>query len=84
MAGADLTLLEETGIMGLFRGPLAQLAEQLTLNQRVRGSIPRRLTWPPVRSRQGFLLPRRCPWETTEKVIFLPRRPLRTPSFTRR
>ncbi len=41
---ADLTPLQEVGIMGLFRGPLAQLAEQLTLNQRVRGSIPRRLT----------------------------------------
>ena len=26
------------------RGPLAQLAEQLTLNQRVRGSSPWRLT----------------------------------------
>ena len=26
------------------RGPLAQLAEQLTLNQQVRGSIPLRLT----------------------------------------
>ena len=30
------------------RGPLAQLAEQLTLNQQVRGSIPRRLRFKPI------------------------------------
>ena len=31
-------------LMLLVRAPLAQLAEQLTLNQRVRGSIPSRRT----------------------------------------
>ncbi len=29
-------------------GPLAQLAEQLTLNQQVTGSIPVRLTFNPI------------------------------------
>jgi hypothetical protein len=43
VGAVDLTLAREAGIIEEQCGPLAQLAEQLTLNQRVAGSTPARL-----------------------------------------
>lgn len=38
-------------------GPLAQLEEQLTLNQQVPGSIPGRVTKPLIRSYHDLIIP---------------------------